>query len=41
MNTFMVETEKPATREDKESLVVVRVSRWDIWMLKYLDIWWW
>ena len=30
MNTFMVETEKAATREDKESLVVVRVSRWDI-----------
>ena len=30
MNTFMVETEKPATREDKESLVVVKVSRWDI-----------
>ena len=30
MNTFMLETEKPATREDKESLVVVKVSRWDI-----------
>ena len=22
-------------------LVVVRVSRSDIWMFKYLDIWWW
>jgi len=26
-HTFMMETEKPATREDKESLVVIKVSR--------------
>ena len=28
MNTFMLETTKPASREDKESLVVERVSKW-------------
>ena len=27
MNTFMLETTKPASREDKESLVVERVSK--------------
>ena len=34
----MMETEKPATREDKESLVVIKVSRWTLDMKMSLKI---